>query len=70
MKKIFSICPKLLINVELYGLILAPRLKNDTNEFEKPIFNPWGQTTSQLCSKLAPSFSGPDSSHTKGAVYT
>jgi hypothetical protein len=25
--KIFSICPKLLINAELYGLVLAPRLK-------------------------------------------
>jgi hypothetical protein len=24
---IFSICPKLLINAKLYGLILAPRLK-------------------------------------------
>jgi hypothetical protein len=26
-EKIFSICPKLLINVELYGLLLAPKLK-------------------------------------------
>jgi hypothetical protein len=26
-EKIFSICPKLLINDELYGLVLAPRLK-------------------------------------------
>jgi len=26
-EKIFSICPKLLINAELYDLILAPRLK-------------------------------------------
>jgi hypothetical protein len=26
-EKIFSICPKLLINAELYGLVLAPRLK-------------------------------------------
>jgi len=25
--KIFSICPNLLINAELYGLVLAPRLK-------------------------------------------
>jgi len=59
--KIFSICPKLLFNVELYGLVLTPRLKKDTNEFGKPICNPWGQTISQICSKLAPSFSGPDS---------
>jgi hypothetical protein len=26
-EKIFSICPKLLVNSELYGLVLAPRLK-------------------------------------------
>jgi hypothetical protein len=26
-EKIFSICPKLLINDELHGLVLAPRLK-------------------------------------------
>jgi hypothetical protein len=25
--KIFSICPKLLMSAELYGLVLAPRLK-------------------------------------------
>jgi hypothetical protein len=27
-----SICSKVLINAELYGLVLAPRLKNDTME--------------------------------------
>jgi hypothetical protein len=26
-EKVFSICRKLLINAELYGLVLAPRLK-------------------------------------------
>jgi hypothetical protein len=26
-EKLFSICPKLLINAEHYGLVLAPRLK-------------------------------------------
>jgi hypothetical protein len=37
-EKIFSICPKLLINAELYGLLLAPRLKTkDAIEFVKPI---------------------------------
>jgi hypothetical protein len=25
--KIFSICPKLLMNAEIYGVVLAPRLK-------------------------------------------
>jgi len=39
-EKIFSICPKLLINAELYGLVWAPRLgkKKDTIEFGKPIW--------------------------------
>jgi hypothetical protein len=27
LEKIFSICPKLVINAELYGLVLAPRLE-------------------------------------------
>jgi hypothetical protein len=27
LEKVFSICPKLLINAEVYGLVLAPRLK-------------------------------------------
>jgi hypothetical protein len=32
---IFSICPKLLINVELYGLVLAPKAEEkDTVEQE------------------------------------
>jgi hypothetical protein len=26
-EKVFSTCPKLLINAELYGLVLVPRLK-------------------------------------------
>jgi hypothetical protein len=29
-KKIFSICLKLVINAEIYGLVLAPRLKKGT----------------------------------------
>jgi hypothetical protein len=39
-KKTFSICPKLLINAERYGLILAPRLDKGTIEFGRPICNP------------------------------
>ncbi len=27
LEKIFSICPKLLLNAELYGLVLVPRLE-------------------------------------------
>jgi hypothetical protein len=42
-EKIFSIYPKLLINDEFYGLVLAPRLKKgDNNEFGNSIYNPWG----------------------------
>jgi hypothetical protein len=45
-EKIFPIC-KILINAELYGLVLAPRLKKkDTIQFGKPICNPWGQCSS------------------------
>jgi len=35
--KIFSISPKLLINAELYGLVLAPRLEKDIIKFGRPI---------------------------------
>jgi hypothetical protein len=46
-EKIFSICPNLLINAELYDLVLAPRLKKkDTVEFGNPICNPWGRCSS------------------------
>jgi hypothetical protein len=46
-EKNFSICPKLLINAELYGLVLAPRLKKkDTIKFGRPICNSWGQCSS------------------------
>jgi hypothetical protein len=71
LEKIFSICPRLLINAELYGLVLPQVWKKDTMESGRSICNPlgpmfehllitWGQTTSQKCSKLAPSFFGPD----------
>jgi len=37
-EKIFSICPKLLITAELYGLVLWPQgWKKDTIEFGRPI---------------------------------
>jgi len=39
-EKNFSICPKLLINAELYGLVLAPRLKKGYIKFGRPICNP------------------------------
>jgi hypothetical protein len=43
LEKIFSICPKLILNAELYWLVSAPRLEKDTIEFGRPICNPWGQ---------------------------
>ncbi len=43
LEKIFSICPNLLINVELYNIVLAPRLKKDNNQFGQRICNPLGQ---------------------------
>jgi hypothetical protein len=46
--KIFLISPKLLINAELYGLVLAPKAeKKDTIEFGKPMHATlWGQCSS------------------------
>jgi hypothetical protein len=46
-EKIFSICPELLINAELYGLVISPMLKkriptNLGSQFE----NPWAQCSS------------------------
>jgi hypothetical protein len=47
-KKNFSICLKLLINAERYGLVLAPRLKKKriSSNLGGPICNPWGQCCS------------------------
>jgi hypothetical protein len=50
-----SICPKLIISAELYGLVLAARLKTRIPS------NLGGQFATQKCSKLAPRFFGPDS---------
>jgi hypothetical protein len=35
--------PQVTINAELYGLLLAPRLKKETMKFQKQICNPWAQ---------------------------
>jgi hypothetical protein len=53
LEKIFSICPKLLINAELDGLVLAPRLKKkDTIQFGRPKKKP-------KMLKVGPKFFGP-----------
>jgi hypothetical protein len=42
-EKNFSICPKLLINAEIYGLVLAPKAeKKDTIHFGKANLQPLG----------------------------
>ncbi len=59
-KNKISICPKLQINAELYGLVLAPRLKKGYHQLWEANLQPlgpmfqhllvtWGQTTSQKC---------------------
>jgi hypothetical protein len=46
-EKIFSICPKLLVNAELLWPCIGPKAeKKDTVKFGKPICNPWGQCSS------------------------
>ncbi len=81
LKKIFSICPKLLINTlwpcigpkagkrialnlggqfETLGANVAAFINILTSMFQHLLVT-WGQTTSPKCSKLAPSFFGPDS---------
>jgi len=44
-EKIISICPKFLINAELYGPCIQGQKaeKKDNLEFGKPICNRWGQ---------------------------
>jgi hypothetical protein len=46
-EKIFSICLKLVINAELFGLVFGLKAeKRDTFELGKPICNPWAQCCS------------------------
>jgi len=40
--KFFSICPKLLINAEFYGLVLAPRLKKGYHQALEVNLQPLG----------------------------
>jgi hypothetical protein len=48
-ENIFSICPKLVINAELYGLVLASRLKKkDTFELGEANLQPLGPVLQHL----------------------
>jgi hypothetical protein len=48
LEKIFSIFPKLLINDELYGFVLAPSLEKGYHGIWRPICNPLGPTLQQF----------------------
>ncbi len=78
--KNISICPKLLINAELYGLVLAPRRKKGHHQIWETDLQPlgpmfqhlliiWGQFATLKCSKLALSFFDPDSKCKAGLNY-
>jgi hypothetical protein len=45
-EKSFSICPKVLINAELYGLSLAPKLKKTYHGIWEAKLQPLGQCSS------------------------
>ncbi len=68
-RKIKFKLPQVLINAELYGLVLAPRLGKGCHQIWEANLQPlgpmfqhllvtWGQFAIQKCSKLAPSFFG------------
>jgi hypothetical protein len=70
-KKLFNLL-QVVINAELYGLVLAPRLKKGYHQIWEADFQPlglmfkhllvtWGPFANKKCSKLAPSFFGPAS---------
>jgi len=52
-EKNFSVCPKLLVNAELYGLVLAPRLKKGYHQIWEANLQP--QNWPQVFLALTPS---------------
>ncbi len=50
LEKIFSICAKLIINAELYGLVLAPRLEKGYHRIWEANLQPLGQMLQHLLS--------------------
>jgi hypothetical protein len=59
LEKTFSICPKLLINAELYGLILAPRLEKGYNQIWEANLQPLGPNNKPKMLKVGPKFCLP-----------
>jgi hypothetical protein len=54
LENIFSICPKLLINAELYGLLLTPRLERGYHRLWEANLRPLGPMFSAFISNLGP----------------
>jgi hypothetical protein len=54
LEKIFSICPKLLINAELYGLVLAPSLERGYHGIWEANLQPFGANVEAFISNLGP----------------
>jgi hypothetical protein len=52
LKKSFSSCPKLLINVELYDLVLTPRLENRYHQTWEANLQPLGTNVSAFINIL------------------
>jgi len=59
LKKIFSICPKLLINAEVYGLVLAPSLEKGYHQIWEANLQPLGPNNKPKMLKVGPKFSRP-----------
>jgi hypothetical protein len=56
LEKIFSICPKLLINAELYSLVLAPRLDKGYHHIWEANFATLGANVSAFINILTSMF--------------
>jgi hypothetical protein len=59
--KIFSICPKLLINAKLHGLLLVPRMKKGYHQIWEADVQPLGPNKNPKLIKVGPKFFGSDS---------
>jgi hypothetical protein len=58
--KIFSSCPKLLINAKLHGLVLVPRMKKGYHQIWEVDVQPRGPNNNPKLIKVGPKFFSPD----------
>jgi hypothetical protein len=56
LEKVFSICRKLLLNAELYGLVLAPRLEKGCHPIWEANLHPLGSNVSAFINILTSMF--------------